>query len=95
MSTSANCFHYLIDKELEIENDVEGLANLKDNVDVCSSVREIEEKISKKALPNTVYDLGFVLIAPENKSSFNREVLRDGYYLVDFDEHYRDIDIIR
>ena len=55
----------------------------------------MEEKISKKSLPNTVYDLGFVLIAPANKPYFNREALRDGYYLVDFDEHYRDVDIIR
>ena len=67
-----NSFHYIVDYSLGIEENIEEMSNLKDNIDVCYNVSEIEDKMSKKPLPNTVYDLGFIFVNPRNTIARDR-----------------------
>lgn len=65
------------------------MSNLKDNIDVCYSASEIEDKISKKPLPNTVYDLGFIFV--HSRNIISKDHIRMGYYVVNVDHQHSNI----
>jgi hypothetical protein len=49
--------------------------------------------MSKKALPNELFDIGFIFLQRRSQNSINPQSLGQGYYLVDVDRENREVEI--